>query len=56
MGFSTALLNIGLAYKYFDIEDAKEKISMLAKKLSYDGIPEPMCPFVMAVTGKGRAA
>ena len=52
-GISTPLLNIGYSYKYENVEEAKNQIKEIAEKLDFEGIPDVLSPFVIAITAKG---
>lgn len=53
-GISTPLLNIGYSYKYENVEEAKTQIMEIAEKLDFEGIPDVLSPFVIAITAKGK--
>lgn len=49
----TPFLNIDVSYKYLNLEDAKEDIKNVAKKIQQEKLPKDLVPLVFAVTGTG---
>eukprot|EP00742_Colponemidia_sp_Colp-10_P006586 GILJ01007057.1.p1 GENE.GILJ01007057.1~~GILJ01007057.1.p1 ORF type:complete len:567 (-),score=95.36 GILJ01007057.1:268-1968(-) len=54
MGYSTPLLHVASAYMYQDVAAAKEAITKIGNEVRDKGLPEALCPFVVAFTGTGN--
>ena len=54
IGYSTPLLNVSFSYKYHDVEEIKSSMSKINSLITTKKLPKEICPFIIAITGKGR--
>lgn len=55
-GCSTPFLNVGSAYMYPSLENAKEAVHRLGKQITINGLPEQYAPMTFVFTGNGNVS
>eukprot|EP00814_Leptocylindrus_danicus_P000399 CAMPEP_0116031078 /NCGR_PEP_ID=MMETSP0321-20121206/17276_1 /TAXON_ID=163516 /ORGANISM="Leptocylindrus danicus var. danicus, Strain B650" /LENGTH=1055 /DNA_ID=CAMNT_0003506087 /DNA_START=308 /DNA_END=3475 /DNA_ORIENTATION=- len=53
-GFSTPFLNSPMCYMYHDLEEAKNGVKQMGRRIAVEGLPPGLEPLVFAFTGKGN--
>ena len=56
LGYSTPFLNIGSAYMYPSLIDAKHAVRAIGDRIQNSGLPQDFSPLVFAFTGNGNVS
>lgn len=56
VGYSTPFVNVGSAYMYTDLEQAKDAVERAGNKIRSDGLPSDLAPMTFVFTGNGNVS